>query len=390
MSTHPGFYRAVVVDNQDPDGAGRVRLRIPQLLGTNNTGWAYPMSYSGVPPEVNDLVWASFEGGDPAFPIYLVFGTVDVAKFASVTGKLPIANGGTNAATAAEARTNLGAAASGANTDITSLTNPTINTALNLNTGAAIVFEGSSADAFETTLTVTNPTVDRTVTIPNATTTLVGTDTTDNLTNKSISGATNTLTNIPLTTAVTGSLPVANGGTAGTTQATARSGIGAAKDGANSDITSLTGLTTALTIGQGGTGRTSFSNNAVAITSGAGALTTGITGTAQQIVKFNSSNEPVAGSVTLANSAAVSTPIQAGTNSVTISPAAASASKAVTFATPFDVGVSPNVVVTATSSFYNCNVSARDKDGFTYGVRHIDGTAASTTVTVYWIAMATS
>jgi hypothetical protein len=183
---------------------------------------------------------------------------------------------------------------------------------------------------------------------------------------------------------------VLNGGTNASTASGARTSLGAAASGANSDITSLTGLTTALTIGQGGTGRTSFSNNAVAVTGSGGALGLGITGTAQQIVKFNSSNEPVAGSVTLANSAAVSTPIQAGTNSVTISPAAASASKAVTFATPFDVGVSPNVVVTATSSFYNCNVSSRDKDGFTYGVRHIDGTAAATTVTVYWIAMATS
>lgn len=38
-----------------------------------------------------------------------------------VTGILPIANGGTNASTASGARTNLGAAASGANSDITSL-----------------------------------------------------------------------------------------------------------------------------------------------------------------------------------------------------------------------------------------------------------------------------
>ena len=36
---------------------------------------------------------------------------------------------------------------------------------------------------------------------------------TQTLTNKTISGASNTLTNIPLTTAVTGALPAANGGT---------------------------------------------------------------------------------------------------------------------------------------------------------------------------------
>ena len=32
-----------------------------------------------------------------------------------------------------------------------------------------IIFEGATADAYETTLTVTDPTADRTVTIPNAT-----------------------------------------------------------------------------------------------------------------------------------------------------------------------------------------------------------------------------
>ena len=42
---------------------------------------------------------------------------------------------------------------------------------------ASIIFEGSTADAYETTLTVTEPTADRTLTLPNATgTLLVGSD----------------------------------------------------------------------------------------------------------------------------------------------------------------------------------------------------------------------
>lgn len=53
---------------------------------------------------------------------------------------------------------------------------------------------------------------------------------------------------------VTGTVAVANGGTGGTTAALARSGLGAAASGANGDITSITGLTTALTVAQGGTG----------------------------------------------------------------------------------------------------------------------------------------
>ncbi len=48
---------------------------------------------------------------------------------------------------------------------------------------------------------------------------------------------------IPLATGVSGTLPVANGGTAGTTAAAARSALGAAASGANTDLTSLKGLT---------------------------------------------------------------------------------------------------------------------------------------------------
>ncbi len=50
----------------------------------------------------------------------------------------------------------------------------------------SFTFEGSTSDSFETTLTVEDPTADRTVTIPNATTQLVGRDTTDTLTNKTL------------------------------------------------------------------------------------------------------------------------------------------------------------------------------------------------------------
>tara|TARA_A100001015_G_scaffold314956_1_gene425650 strand:+ start:2937 stop:6143 length:3207 start_codon:yes stop_codon:yes gene_type:complete len=50
----------------------------------------------------------------------------------------------------------------------------------------ALVFEGATADSFETTLTTVDPTADRTVSLPNATTTLVGQDTTDTLTNKTL------------------------------------------------------------------------------------------------------------------------------------------------------------------------------------------------------------
>ena len=59
---------------------------------------------------------------------------------------------------------------------------------------------------------------------------------------------------VALGTDVAGILPVANGGTAATSPAQARASLGVAASGANSDITSLAGLTTPLSVAQGGTG----------------------------------------------------------------------------------------------------------------------------------------
>jgi hypothetical protein len=67
---------------------------------------------------------------------------------------------------------------------------PSFTSTVTLGVSANIIFEGTTDDGFETTLTVTDPTADRVVTLPNATTTLVGRDTTDTLTNKTLTSPT--------------------------------------------------------------------------------------------------------------------------------------------------------------------------------------------------------
>ena len=58
---------------------------------------------------------------------------------------------------------------------------------------------------------------------------------------------------------ISGTLPLANGGTAATSASAALASLGGAARGSNSDITAITGLTTDLTIAQGGTGSSSAS-----------------------------------------------------------------------------------------------------------------------------------
>ena len=77
--------------------------------------------------------------------------------------------------------------------DINSIVNPAF--------GTSITFEGATADSFETTITATDPTADRTITLPDATGTValtsditVTASSTTTLSNKSISLGSNTVT----------------------------------------------------------------------------------------------------------------------------------------------------------------------------------------------------
>lgn len=69
-----GIVLGVVTNNEDPENRGRVKLRIPSILGSNEESpWALPMiPFKGwqIIPEVGDPVFVMFRGGRLDKPIY--------------------------------------------------------------------------------------------------------------------------------------------------------------------------------------------------------------------------------------------------------------------------------------------------------------------------------
>lgn len=74
---HYGKYRGVVTSTADPAKQGRLRARVPEVLGDVETGWALPvLPYAGdgegfysVPP-AGAGVWIEFEAGDVSRPLW--------------------------------------------------------------------------------------------------------------------------------------------------------------------------------------------------------------------------------------------------------------------------------------------------------------------------------
>lgn len=69
-SEYGGFYRATVINVQDPTNRRRVKLRVPAVFGDIVTGWAEPLFDSLIPRE-GSRVWAAFEAGNKDYPLYL-------------------------------------------------------------------------------------------------------------------------------------------------------------------------------------------------------------------------------------------------------------------------------------------------------------------------------
>jgi uncharacterized protein involved in type VI secretion and phage assembly len=75
---HYGKYRGTVTDNADPRKQGRLKAKVPEILGEVDSGWALPCApYAGdktgayaVPP-AGAGVWVEFEAGDVSRPIWV-------------------------------------------------------------------------------------------------------------------------------------------------------------------------------------------------------------------------------------------------------------------------------------------------------------------------------
>jgi len=173
---------------------------------------------SGVTVPPSSTMWVYSDGTN----------VVDVVTHLSgltLTVALPVSSGGTGATSASAARTNLGATTVGAN--LFTLANPSAITFPRFNADNTV--SALSAADFRTAIGVGAGTV----TSVSGTGTVNGLTLTGTVTTSGSLTLGGTLTGVDLTTAVTGALPVANGGTGSANAAGARTNLGASTVGAN-------------------------------------------------------------------------------------------------------------------------------------------------------------
>ena len=186
---------------------------------------------TGVTVAVGERTFVYYNGTDY---VKAANGLVDLTS--GVTGVLPVANGGSGSSTAAGARTNFGATTLGSN--LFTITNPSAVTFPQFNADNTV--SALSASAFRTAIGA--GTGGGSVSSVGGTGTVNGITLTGTVTSTGNLTLGGTLSNVNLTSQVTGTLPIANGGT-GTSSTTF--------------VNAASNVTGTLPIANGGTGNTS-------------------------------------------------------------------------------------------------------------------------------------
>ena len=226
------------------------------------------------------------------------------------------------------------------------ITNPSISGA---GVDASIVFEGATADAYETTLTVVDPTQDNTLTMPNTTGTIV------------VATAVQTLTNKTLTSPVLSGTPVITGlSSAGMSASSATpkdyvdSILGSATAAATSAASAATSAASAATsAGSSETSAIASASSATASATSATASATSATASASSASAAATSASSAATSATAAATSATSAAASATTAAAsvaTIAGYATTASNSASAAATSAASASASATAAATSA----------------------------------------
>jgi len=229
------------------------------------------------------------------------------------------------------------------------LTSPTISNPTFTGTplaAASISFEGATADAYETILTVVDPTQDNTITLPNTTGTVVIVDATQTLTNKTLTSPT-----------ISGSPVITGLSSAGMSASSA-----APKDYVDSILGSATSAATsaasaATSAASAATSATSASNSATASASSASAAATSATSAATSATSAAASATAAATSATSAAASEAGVTASASAAATSAASASTSASSALTSANSASTSAS-SALTSATSSATSASAAA--------------------------------
>jgi hypothetical protein len=216
------------------------------------------------------------------------------------------------------------------------ITNPTIS---GTNVDASIVFEGATPDAFETTLTVVDPTQDNTITLPNTTGTVVIATAVQTLTNKTMGDALNAggfkITNLATPTDASDAVrkdfadaQVAAAATSAASAATSATSAAASATTAAASVATIAGYASAAA-----TSATSASASATAAATSASSASTSAGSSETSAIASATSASASASSATAAATSATSAAASATAAATSATSAAASATAAATSAT---------------------------------------------------------